>query len=497
MALPKILAVTALALSLSGAILGTSPATAAPVSATSDSKELRPLWSQDKKGAFNNGAKITTLNSANSGITLTHRAINAPTGVVAVLERYVSPGVWKTVAKVPVVKGVARVKFGTKAGSGIVVQGPKQTHSYRLSWTARKNHGPSYSPFVTVKSTPNEVVFNSKYPFGSKATVTAQPAGSKKMPLVSATNAGKLGLQVKVKGKWYLNKYMGVTKVSGSKKTYQPWLPPATGGSMLQWRLYAPATTQTAAQYGAVQTVKYAKTKTKLYDSALHKYGIVSSTDPGRSDISVSHGIGRTVQLQQKVGSQWKPVSSAKVGKAGVTKLRMPKIAHSKKANLRVYAPATAQYAAVTGNSRTVTGSDPRKYTGYLKAARDRMKSRCGTMTLQTSAPLFKGWAGRSIASENKALLVKGMSGSFLDYVAKHECAHRHQWRVADKNKGWADMQARLNKLHGTKGNLGVERSADCMTQLWNGSKKHSYYTKKCTTKQLAAAKKVWAGKMP
>lgn len=59
--------------------------------------------------------------------------------------------------------------------------------------------------------------------------------------------------------------------------------------------------------------------------------------------------------------------------------------------------------------------------------------------------------------------IVSGLSGNFRKLAALHECAHRRQYAVATKRgASWEQLKARLNKIYGTSGNLGMEMNATC-----------------------------------
>jgi len=161
----------------------------------------------------------------------------------------------------------------------------------------------------------------------------------------------------------------------------------------------------------------------------------------------------------------------------------------------------TREWSEARSKPITVTYSDPRRYTGDAKKLHNIMKSKCPTATVtMASKAKYKGWAASAYGAENRVVLYSKLNKNrkdfnrFFEYIAKHECGHILTHNAAQKS-GVKDVSARLNKLFGTKGNVGVERMADAVSNAWGASSKYNYDGKKMTSKQLVAAKKIMAGK--
>lgn len=88
--------------------------------------------------------------------------------------------------------------------------------------------------------------------------------------------------------------------------------------------------------------------------------------------------------------------------------------------------------------------------------------------------------------------LNKKMPSYRLKYVTAHECHHIKQSKAY--NGDWNRMFRDMKRAHpGVSDMVALERNADCATRRlgikeWN-------YTKSCSAKQKAAAKRIWEGK--
>ena len=88
-----------------------------------------------------------------------------------------------------------------------------------------------------------------------------------------------------------------------------------------------------------------------------------------------------------------------------------------------------------------------------------------------------------------------GLKANQLRYVIAHEIAHAAQmFAYRGLGTSYDHMTLSLGAVFGGQGTRALENAADCAAHALTGTKAYNHYTKKCTSAQLKAAKRLMAG---
>lgn len=222
----------------------------------------------------------------------------------------------------------------------------------------------------------------------------------------------------------------------------------------------------------------------------------------------VQSEVGASVTLQRKVKGKWiKQGRTTKIVKGGVweTQAKLSFTAPSKKGvySYRIKVGAKGMYKAGTSKTFKVYVSNHAGKSAYIKKIRKEINKYCPGVAVYIDNPRLHAGAAGMVFNGSEIYMVSGFTGSQLRYVARHECAHVVQLRKyyaesAEVSSRWnKHMKTRDKLFAGSRGSRGneLEREADCMVAVWNKVKakkaiKHAYYQTKCSSKQLAHAKK-------
>lgn len=191
-----------------------------------------------------------------------------------------------------------------------------------------------------------------------------------------------------------------------------------------------------------------------------------------------------TAQLERYDGKKWIKVSSLTTDKSQYQySFKLPKgTTKSKDQTLkyRVTMPASTYYGAVSSKAIDVRWENPNFYKGTQKTAYSYTAKQCPAVLVRMDGSLEKkGRWGEAALTYNDTKYYKlytKIPAKHLKTVALHECSHFHQFATAinANNKGWDAYKAAANKLMGTKGDTGMERVNECMSDTWA---KHSYWS--------------------
>lgn len=413
-------------------------------------------------------------------------------------------GSWEDIQRVAAKNGTYSVTVGKNAAHSKLKGSPGQSLSIRLQWKASAKVPRDWATStksVTFAKTTAKV--SAKYPYGTSSSFTVGSKTPKTYKFTADPNTKYLRVQRydAAAKKWITSRNLSTTGVKSGKAQFTVPLSDFGYGAKHKFRLYAPEQASVKEWTGATQTVSWPKSKSTLSANVFNGLTVISSTGGQKAEGFVSGMVGRQMQLQQYVNKKWVTKSTMKTDKNGKVTVNLPKLKHNTSAKFRLHAPTTAKNVAATGKTISVKYQDPRKVTGLAKEVRDLMKSKCptATVTLVPNTGKQQGWAASANGRENRISINQKMNRNrsdwkpFIKYVAQHECAHILTYQASQK--AGANAQKDLNKLFKTKDNVGVERMADAMAYAWSGNSKYGYYTKKFTTAQVKAAKKVLAGK--
>jgi len=191
-----------------------------------------------------------------------------------------------------------------------------------------------------------------------------------------------------------------------------------------------------------------------------------------------------TAQLERYDGKKWIKVSSLTTNRSQYQySFKLPKgNSKSKDQTLkyRVTMPASTYYGAVSSKAIDVRWENPNFYKGTQKTAYGYAASKCPAMLVRMDAGLAKknrwGEAALSYNGTKYYKIYTKIPAKHLKTVVLHECSHFYQFATSinANNKGWDAYKAAANKLMGTKGDMGMERVNECMSDTWA---KHSYWS--------------------
>lgn len=223
--------------------------------------------------------------------------------------------------------------------------------------------------------------------------------------------------------------------------------------------------------------------------------------------VPVQAKLGTTIRLQRKVNGKWENRGKATkvvAGKVldGQAKLTFKVPAKRGTYTYRVSISKSSTHKARTFDSFSVYVSDHSKHKVYLASIKKLIGAHCSGVPVLIDSPRMKSipYAAGIVFDGTTIYMKSGLNTINREYIARHECAHVVQHRKYDPgspatDKRWNSHQKTTEKLFAnSRGHRPRELEADCMVAAWNGVKAnkkfHAHYLDKCSTKQLAHAKK-------
>lgn len=213
---------------------------------------------------------------------------------------------------------------------------------------------------------------------------------------------------------------------------------------------------------------------------------------------------GRTVSLQRYSGGKWRTVATGKVRNM-IASIRIPIMtAASSNYSYRYMLPAKGQEKSVASKTFKLRTENPSKYKGYEKRAYDAMKKWCpgvgvDIVSNRTWRKQYRGQAYLLTGAVGHVKIASGLSRQYLDYAAKHECAHIRQWvKAKDSMPAWYNIGATTKRtFKAPNSTMAFELQADCMSKAMGVNiARLGAYKRSCTPAQLASARKVLSGRL-
>lgn len=307
-------------------------------------------------------------------------------------------------------------------------------------------------------------------------------------------NSGAIYVQEYKNGKWS-NVQTVKRSISSGKLNIAYNVPVRNAGITTYYRLHHPETAKVKSWSTVKTKVTYNTQKLKfeypneVFQNTEKRWMTNVKNNPNQ--VYAKWGAGVKVNVQQKVGSQWKNVSTYTLNNDGYARasIRIPAVKNAGTYTYRLYANKGKYTSSATSKSVTVKVEDPRKYTGLKKASYNYAKKYCPNVIIDTAKPNNK-WIGQAKIYERKWSIVTGLSARSQKFTSLHECAHIIEGEVYPN---WDELVKKSNKVYGAKN--GIEQLADCMAIQMGASIHEAYYTKKCTGARKAMATSILKGK--
>lgn len=380
------------------------------------------------------------------------------------------------------------IKTTGKKSLRVYIPATSKTKSFTSATSVINFKKDSYALGKFLNSTKSQINYKSKVEYTVNAPKT-----------VSTLNVQKYNSKTK---RWVNERRATFKKNSGNYRQYKFKLYHEGVAGTSLFRLQSNAT-KTHNQYISKNlSVTFNKGKSQINDSKPVDNNHLSTKTRDKAGFYVTNAPNTLVYMQYYSSKSKKWINSTSVRTKNTNSRQKVLLPYPKynagSYKLRVQVKASKNFNAVSSSSKTVNYINPNKYTGVKKNAYNYMKKWCPGVTVQTTK--FSGnIIGTAHLPEHRISVHPNLRGDNLKYTAIHECAHILQLQAF--NEDTQKLRESAKKVYG-KGNSrgsGMEIQADCITQYLGGSTslKYSYYTygKKCTSKQIAAAKKVVQGK--
>lgn len=327
--------------------------------------------------------------------------------------------------------------------------------------------------------------------------ISATPKVNGKMAKANAGRTVNLQKYSNSQKKW--TKYR-TTRVS-SKGTFSFTLPKNMGATSL--RLSMPSTKNFKAYTSPKTTIKRTKPASSAsVDKALHVRTVPWQQNKIYGWVDVGSKQKSTVELQErKPGSSWKTVAKkTNISRGGVT-FNTPRGYRSSpdmKVQYRISVKDTKLTKGKTTKAITVQWDNPNNGSKTERDAHNYIKNKCPNTAIIMSSSISDGSAASGTAQMGKNTITIGTNTIpyYLETLALHECAHLKQWELYKSD--WINFENRMNRIHGTKGDLGMERNAHCIAHQWAANSFWTYGTTEsmCTTGETGkAARAIAQGK--
>lgn len=268
----------------------------------------------------------------------------------------------------------------------------------------------------------------------------------------------------------------------------------------MKYRLYVPATTTHNSLTSNIITAKFAKGETALAKNTKIDVDKLSNRTTDKLRVTIGNSPKQKVSVQEYNYKTKKWVNKSSVTSSNTTKtqtvlLPYPKLSAGNH-KLRISIAGNANFDGKSSGSKTVKYINPNSYKGTSKTVYNYVKKYCPGVTIDVKT-LKKGIAGTAAFPKNHINISKKISGKQLKDTSLHECGHILQLNAF--NEDTTTLTKRANAVYKSKKYSGIELQADCIVQVMTGKellKYHSYKGyKKCTSRELAAAKKIVQGK--
>ena len=247
-------------------------------------------------------------------------------------------------------------------------------------------------------------------------------------------------------------------------------------------------------------TAKFAKGETALAKNTKIDVDKLSNRTTDKLRVTIGNSPKQKVSVQEYNYKTKKWVNKSSVTSSNTTKtqtvlLPYPKLSAGNH-KLRISIAGNANFDGKSSGSKTVKYINPNSYKGTSKTVYNYVKKYCPGVTIDVKT-LKKGIAGTAAFPKNHINISKKISGKQLKDTSLHECGHILQLNAF--NEDTTTLTKRANAVYKSKKYSGIELQADCIVQVMTGKellKYHSYKGyKKCTSRELAAAKKIVQGK--
>lgn len=266
------------------------------------------------------------------------------------------------------------------------------------------------------------------------------------------------------------------------------------------YRLYYPGNTTHSPLISNNVKVKFAKGKSTVVSKTPIDVSKLSTKTKDKVGVYVHNSPNLRVYIQSYDAKKkkWVNRTSAKAGNTlNTQKVMIPYPKLSGNQRLRIAISGDSNFDGSASKTRAVNYINPNSYKGTAKTTYNYVKKWCPGVTIDVKG-LKKGTAGTAVWPTNHINISKSIKGLQLKDTSIHECGHILQLNAFNEDTN--ALNKRANAVYGKdKRGSGVEKQADCIVQYLTGNSlvKYSYYKnyKKCTSKELAAAKKVVQGK--
>jgi hypothetical protein len=210
-----------------------------------------------------------------------------------------------------------------------------------------------------------------------------------------------------------------------------------------------------------------------------------------------------TAVVERRVaGGTWKATTQRVSTTSTTFRVRFPAYSSSTTAanptiqyRLRVRTGGVVRAGDVS-DTITVHYRNPAKFTGFVRTLYAAVHPYCPSALPRVVS--LSGDAAGDFTTGQFALRIDTSIAGYVPVdqraVAIHECGHYLQWRnYGASSAGWTRMKADAKAIFGTNSSDPVEHMADCIAQRANPGG-YLGYGGSCTTKQLAASKRMLEG---